>query len=191
MRRIATGCTTDSHQLYASFMANLSRCIFEWDADDVTKLLEAKRSQMQANNVQCASDADVLRFVKASELALHCRRSTRGEQATIQLVDDLITSYSGERGRDTLGMPLIHKRMENIWQQQQKHVKCTQDPEGVILYTQTGTMQKGAVTLPVYRCGRGTTSLESFHLHQNRFIPGMGSLITLPHVNKLLGLVNK
>ena len=28
------------------------------------------------------------------------------------------------------------------------------------------------MSLPVYRCGRGTTSLESFHLHLNRFIPG-------------------
>ena len=39
------------------------------------------------------------------------------------------------------------------------------------LYTQTGRLTKGGVILLVYRCARGSTSLESFHLH--RFIPGI------------------
>ena len=30
MSRIATGCTTDSHQLYSSFMGPLRNCIFRW-----------------------------------------------------------------------------------------------------------------------------------------------------------------
>ncbi|XP_056120631.1 uncharacterized protein LOC130097715 [Rhinichthys klamathensis goyatoka] len=33
-------------------------------------------------------------------------------------------------------------------------------------------MTKGGIILPVYRCARGSTSLESFHNHLNRFIPG-------------------
>ena len=33
-------------------------------------------------------------------------------------------------------------------------------------------MTKGNSKLPVYRCARGSTSLESFHLHIARFIPG-------------------
>ncbi|XP_051953220.1 uncharacterized protein LOC127623061 [Xyrauchen texanus] len=45
-------------------------------------------------------------------------------------------------------------------------------PPGVQLYTQTGSITKGGLTLPVYRCARGSTSLESFHNHLNRFIPG-------------------
>ena len=36
----------------------------------------------------------------------------------------------------------------------------------------TGTSRKGSVLLPVLRCVRGTTSLESFHLHLARFILG-------------------
>ncbi len=31
---------------------------------------------------------------------------------------------------------------------------------------------KGGLTLPVYCCARGSTSLESFHNHLNRLIPG-------------------
>lgn len=43
---------------------------------------------------------------------------------------------------------------------------------GVQLYTQTGTISKGGIALATYRCGRGTTSLESLHLHLARLIPG-------------------
>ncbi|MEQ2209089.1 hypothetical protein XENOCAPTIV_024007 [Xenoophorus captivus] len=40
------------------------------------------------------------------------------------------------------------------------------------MYTRTGQVTKGGVVLPVYRCARGSKSLELFHLHLNRFIPG-------------------
>jgi hypothetical protein len=51
-------------------------------------------------------------------------------------------------------------------------VKCIQDPPGIELYTTTGQLKKGRVILPVFRCARGSTSLESFHLHLTRFVPG-------------------
>ncbi|XP_047208710.1 uncharacterized protein LOC124859879 isoform X2 [Girardinichthys multiradiatus] len=38
--------------------------------------------------------------------------------------------------------------------------------------SRTGQVTKGGVVLPVYHCARGSASLESFHLHLNRFIPG-------------------
>ncbi|XP_051781942.1 uncharacterized protein LOC114641122 [Erpetoichthys calabaricus] len=37
---------------------------------------------------------------------------------------------------------------------------------------QTRRLVKGGITLPVFRCMRGLTSLESFHLHLDCFIPG-------------------
>ncbi|KAI8503596.1 hypothetical protein Bbelb_185670 [Branchiostoma belcheri] len=73
---------------------------------------------------------------------------------------------------DMLGVPLFRPEMREIWEQQKKHVRCLQDPPEVELYTITGSLKKGGTVLPVYRCGRGTTSLECFHLHLNRFIPG-------------------
>ena len=42
MRRLARGCSTESHPLYGVFMAKLSSCIFEWDSEDYERLLEAK-----------------------------------------------------------------------------------------------------------------------------------------------------
>ncbi|MEQ2202197.1 hypothetical protein XENOCAPTIV_026973, partial [Xenoophorus captivus] len=44
---LAVGCTTDAHQLYPTFMARMSACIFEWDAADVNKVREAKRAQLK------------------------------------------------------------------------------------------------------------------------------------------------
>ena len=40
------------------------------------------------------------------------------------------------------------------------------------LHTITGNIRKGRVTLPIFRCARGSTSLENFHLHLASFVPG-------------------
>ena len=61
-----------------------------------------------------------------------------------------------------------------IWAEEQKHVQCLQDPDPDIvkLYTETGSLTKVGVRLKIYRCCRGTVSLESFHRHLATFIPG-------------------
>lgn len=120
------------------------------------------------------TDADVNKHLTREELALHCRRRTRGEETTILLLEQLLTELMSNKGNDSLGVPLLDKeRMGHIWSVQKKHIKCIQDPPGVVLYTETGSITKGGVLLRTYRCARGSTSLESFHLHLNRFIPGM------------------
>ncbi|KAK2874526.1 hypothetical protein Q8A67_021679 [Cirrhinus molitorella] len=172
MRRFTVGCTTDSHQLYATFMSRLSHCIFMWDQVDLTALKKAKQAELEADR-KPSSEADVLRCISRNELALHCRRTTRGTKETQTMTEGLIQAFCGEAGCDTLGVPLINTaRMIEILKSQWKHVACIQDPPGVQLYLQTGTLLKGGHRLPTYRCARGSTSLESFHLHLNRFIPG-------------------
>ncbi len=150
--------TTDSHPLYGPFMKRLTACIFEWDASDVERLKEAKRS------TGCQPTA--------KELAKHCRRRTRGTQETKQLIEKLLKDFMG--ATDTMGIRLLdQERMQEIWQTQQRHIECIQDPPGVQLYSKTEQVTKEGVILPVYRCARGSTSLESFHLHLNRFVPGL------------------
>ncbi|XP_039676130.1 uncharacterized protein LOC120571310 [Perca fluviatilis] len=146
MQCFARGVTTDSHQLYGLFMARLSFAIFEWDAEDVARLREAEQS------------------VEGREA--HIKLS--GKELARQEVLDAFWTLT-----DTMGVPLIDRaHMEEIWSTQRRHLDCIQDPEGVELYTRTGEVTKGGVKLPVFRCARGSTSLESFHLHQCRFIPG-------------------
>ena len=173
MRRLAVGVTTDTHRLYGTFMSQLSRCIFQWDQTDLARLKEAKRSQMELSDINNPSDDDVIRAITKQELALHCRRATRGENETTHLLKSLIQMFDSDKGKDTMGVPLLHHdRIWEQWEKQKEHIVCIQDPPGIPLYTQTGSLTKGRVVLPVYRCARGSTSLESFHLHLTRFIPG-------------------
>ena len=175
MRRIASGVTTESHALYGLFMGKLSRCIFAWDPVNVDLLVRAKRAELAEQDVTGLSDEAVQQRLNKKEMALHCRRTTRGVEETTRLIEELIEVFDSDEGKDTLGVPLLdHIEIQKIWAQQKHHVKCIQDPDAdvALLYTQTGTQRKGGVELPTYRCARGSTSLESFHLHLHRFMPG-------------------
>ncbi|KAK3741512.1 hypothetical protein RRG08_018130 [Elysia crispata] len=124
---------------------------YERDRRDI-----AKASQLRSRGRQ-VSPASV--ELTAKELARHCRRETRGAAETEALLDELLTAFMGDLGRETLGVPLFDEaRLKHTWTQQRAHA---------------GRQQvEGGVRLPVYRCARGSTSLESFYLHLNRFIPG-------------------
>ena len=101
--------------------------------------------------------------ITRNELSRHCRRRTRG--VALELIERLLLQLSGPFATDSSGEPVLSDKMDTIWEEEKKHVKCLQDPDGIILYTITGHITKGGVKLPVFRCARGTTSLESFHLH--------------------------
>ena len=178
MRRFASGVTTESHQLYKSFLQQLSLCIFLWDPADTARLLDSRKRTLEAQGMTFSSVAGVWRHVSRRDMAAHCRRRTRGAAETERLIGDLLESFGGANGRDTMGIPLLDRdRIQAIWAEQRRHLECIQDPPGVELYTETGRLTRGGISLPVYRCARGSTSLESFHLHLNRFIPGK------PHVS--------
>ena len=170
MRRMAGGTTTTSHPLYGMLMSRLSACMFIWESEDVERLERAKRAELVAKGHN-PTDHAVRTAVTRQELALHCRRRTAGVQATVDNIQRLLLELVD--ATDSLGTPLLKpEEMADIWEEQRRHVPCLQDPEDVQLYVQTGTLTKGGISLPVYRCGRGTTSLESYHLHLCRFIPG-------------------
>ncbi|KAL2082466.1 hypothetical protein ACEWY4_022284 [Coilia grayii] len=168
MRWFTSGVTTQSHQLYKPFLQQLSSAIFTWYEEDAARLLDAKKRTLMAQGMSFPSDAGVWRHVSRKEMALHCRRRTRGAAETERLIGDLLEIFGGDWGRDTMGIPLLDRSRA----EQKRHLRCIQDPPGVELYTETGRLTKGGISLPVYRCARGSTSLESFHLHLNLFIPG-------------------
>ncbi|KAI9525195.1 hypothetical protein NQZ68_009403 [Dissostichus eleginoides] len=151
----------------------MSSCIFEWDKDDISHLKEAKSSELKKKHAgQAPSEAQVLANISSSELAKHCRRRTRGIEESRALIQDLLKSMW--ELTDTSGLRLINpESMACVWEVQQKHLPCIQDPPGVELYTKVGSgLQKGSKVLDILRCGRGSSSVESFHRHQNTFIPG-------------------
>ncbi len=184
--RNAAGVNTEAHPLYGIFMARLSACIFLWDPEDVAALRRAKEAELAAKKTGHISERAIGARIARRELALHCRRRTRGLEETTESIGSLIDLFDSAHGKDTLGVPLLdHERIQQIWKEQRKHIQCIQDPENFPLYMKTGTLKKGGVELCCYRCARGSTSLESFHLHLNRFIPGITYIrITNCHINK-------
>ena len=112
------------------------------------------------------SSSAVQKALCRQELQRHCRRHTRGTEETVEAIESLLLAFSA--ATDALGMPLLREEMKEIWQEQKHHVKYLQDPPSIQLYTETARLVKGGVSLPVYRCARGSTSLESFHLHLAR-----------------------
>ena len=155
-------------------MDRLSQCIFEWSGEDLNLLKRAKAAKLAKSSVQNSSDEDTVQRITKKELSLHVRRKTRRIQVTTVLISNLLEAFSGTQGNDTLGVPLLDcDRIWTIWESQQKHIACIQDPEGVQLYTKTGIIVRGGIDLPVYHCSTGSTSLESFHNHLDFFIAGM------------------
>ena len=169
MRRFAVGLTSEMHPLAGTFLQRLSSCIFEWDANDIQRLRTAKCKELQDTGHHHPTSQEVDAALTRKEMARHCRRRTRGIEATASSIHSLIGNMKDMS--DLLGTKLMnYDRMCAIWNVQKKHISCIQ--AAIQLYTKTGHLMKGGIDLPVYRCARGSTSLESFHLHLNRFIPG-------------------
>ena len=133
-----------------------------------SNLCEAKKGCLQREGVGNPSSAAIKKALTREELSRHCRRRTCGEVETRELMEQLLLSMAGIT--DSGGNLLFGNRIATIWEEEKRHVACIQDPEGVALYTITGRIVKGGIELPVFRCARGTTSLESFHLHLARYL---------------------
>lgn len=173
-QRIASGCNSKRHPLYSIFMSRLSRCIFVWDAEDMALLITAKRSELEGHGIKGLTNQEVERRLSRREKALHCRRTTRSAADIVKNIQQLVDAMNGPQGRDTVGEPLFNTfKINTEWHNAKQHLCCILDPPDVPLFMQTGTMKKGGVQLPILRSARGSTSLESFHLHLNRFIPGL------------------
>ncbi len=102
MRRFAAGVNTEAHPLYGIFMARLSACIFLWDPEDVAALRHAKEAELAAKKTGHISERAIRARIARRELALHCRRSTRGLEETTRSIGSLIDLFDSADGKDTL-----------------------------------------------------------------------------------------
>lgn len=170
MQRFNCGLT-EHHPLYGTFCAKLSACIFEWDREDVQCLKDAKRAEWKgSHNGHSPTDEQLMATISPGELKKHCRRKVCAVEELRSMISGLLQSVWDLT--DTTGLRLVNSEiMLRIWDVQQKHLECLQDPSGIQLYTKVCTVQKGGKELPV-QCGRRSSSLERFHRHQCAFIPG-------------------
>ena len=175
MRHLPTCCTTESHPLYGEFMSRMSQCIFHWSKEDLDLLKNTKHNEL-LQEVRNPGEAEVIDKISKRELALHCHRKTHGTVETTELLHSLLLTFWAPRMQHPGSSFAGQRSHVEMWESQKVHVACIQDPDDVQLYFQTGSLTKGGINLPTYHCARGSTSLESFHLHLNRFIPGRASL---------------
>ena len=149
MRRLAVGCTSESHPLYGMFMAKLSTAIFEWDPSDYGTLIQAKLGEMKSAGIRSPTDSAARKAISIAELSRHCKRRTRGTHNTITIIESLLLTLS--QATDSLGVPVLRSDMPSIWTEQKKHVVCLQDPPGVDLYTVTGKFQANVCNSSLYK----------------------------------------
>lgn len=118
MMWFTAGVTSESHSLYGPFMGQLFSCIFEWDAEDLKRLQEAKQQELrQTKDVKTSSK------LTAKELVRHCCHQTREPQVAKQLIQQLFKDFM--EVTDIMGNKLLdQERMEEIWQAQQCHLLC-------------------------------------------------------------------
>ncbi len=171
MRRFAAGVNTEAHPLYGIFMARLSACIFLWDPEDVAALRRAKEAELAAKKTGHISERAIGARIARRELALHCRRRTRGLEETTESIGSLIDRFDSAYGKDTLGVPLLdHERIQQIWKEQRKAHSVYSRPGELSALREDGDAEerrRGAVLLQVcpwlYLLGVIPPPPEPFH----------------------------
>ena len=110
MCRITSSVTTESHPLNATFMAQLSQCIFEWSDEDLKLLKKAKAAELAALGIRYPSDTDVAKRLSKHELSLHVWRRTRGVDTTIRMIEQLLAEFTwGDMKTD------CHLFIQEVW----------------------------------------------------------------------------
>ena len=83
--------------------------------------------------------------ITRNELSQHCQRRTREVELTLELIEGLLLQLSGFFATDSTGEPVLNDKMITIWEEEKKHVKCIQGPDGIMLFTITGHITNGGV----------------------------------------------
>ncbi|KAL1269658.1 hypothetical protein QQF64_031947 [Cirrhinus molitorella] len=73
------------------------------DPEDVAALRRAKEGELVAKKTGHISERAISARITQRELALHCRRRTRGVEETTRLIGALIDLFDSAEGKDTLG----------------------------------------------------------------------------------------
>jgi hypothetical protein len=124
-------------------------------------------------HVYCTTDCTITMFILIKHLSSY-NFSTDGEPHS-----SLVCTRQYEKYWLLMASTILAQNTSSVnfvqgWDgdEQRGRIPCIQDPPEIPLYTMIGQSKEGWKTLPIYRCARGATSLESFHLHLARFIPG-------------------
>ncbi|XP_056879706.1 uncharacterized protein LOC130520133 isoform X1 [Takifugu flavidus] len=174
IHRFDAAVRTDHHSKCALFKSALSAAVFSYNKDDVALLLQAVRAGLP-DMADSLSDSQLIeRHVTKRDLSHYVRRITVGAQETFVRVQKVIDTLKGPAGMDDNQVHLFkgNDDIDHVWQNQQKHLECIQDPPGRNMYTIKKHVTRNGVSLPRYATDRGSNSLEGFHSFLPSMIPG-------------------
>ncbi|XP_045899604.1 uncharacterized protein LOC123967527 [Micropterus dolomieu] len=169
--RFNAALRTDHHPKYALFK---SAAVFVYNKDDMALLIQATRAGHPTKYASLSDGQIIEMHVGKSDLKHYVRRMTVGAQETFVRVQSAIDILKGAAGMDENQIHLFKDAaaIDRVWENQQKHLECIQDPPGRNMYTITKYVTRNGVRLLYYRTVRGSNSLESFHSFLPSMIPG-------------------
>ncbi|KAI8517539.1 hypothetical protein Bbelb_035560 [Branchiostoma belcheri] len=99
----------------------------------------------------------------------YVRKVTVRAQETFARVDFAINTLKGPAGLDDNQIHLFKdiETIDKVWESQQKHIECIQDPPDMPMYSIKKYATKNGQKLPYYTTVRGSNSLEGFHNDPN------------------------
>ncbi|XP_056319082.1 uncharacterized protein si:ch211-243p7.3 [Danio aesculapii] len=168
---------TDSHSKYTVFKSALAGAVLACNRADLELLIKAVRAQ-DLTAFDSVADEDMVRlYVSREQLKHHVRRVTLGAQETFQLIQRAIDELKGPAGMDQSGVSLFKstEAIDGVWEAQQRHLECIQDPPEMSMYRVAGSANINGVDVPYYKCLRGNNSLEGFYKTLPYMIPGSRS----------------
>lgn len=174
IHRFDAAVRTDHHPKYALFKSALSAAVFSYNKDDMALLIQAIRAG-HPTKYDSLSDGQIIEMhVSKNDLKHYVRRITVGAQETFVCVQSAIDILKGAAGMDENQVHLFKDSaaIDRVWENQQKHLECIQDPPGRDMYTITKHVTRNGVRLPHYSTVRGSNSLEGFHSFLPSMIPG-------------------
>ncbi len=174
IHRFDAALRTDHHPKYSLFKSALSAAVFAYNKDDVALLVQAIRASHSMSYASLTDSQPIELHVSKSDLSHHVRRITVGTQETYARVQSAIDILKGAAGMDENQVHLFKDAaaIDHVWENQQKHLECIQDPPGRNMYTITKYVTRNGVRLPRYSTVRGSNSLEGFHSFLPNMIPG-------------------
>lgn len=174
IHRFDAALRTDHHPKYSLFKSALSAAVFAYNKDDVALLVQAIRAGHPTSYASLTDSQLIELHVSKSDLSHHVRRITVGTQETYARVQSAIDILKGAAGMDENQVHLFKDAaaIDHVWENQQKHLECIQDPPGRNMYTITKYVTRNGVRLPRYSTVRGSNSLEGFHSFLPNMIPG-------------------
>lgn len=177
IHRFDAAIRTDSHSKYTVFKSALAGAVLAYNRADLELLIKAVRAQ-DLTAFGSVADEDMVRlYVSREQLKHHVRRVTLGVQETFQLIQRAIDELKGPAGMDQSGVSLFKstEAIDGVWEAQQRHLECIQDPPEMSMYRVAGSANINGVDVPYYKCLRGNNSLEEFYKTLPHMIAGSRS----------------